>query len=94
MTTRTPTDRGIAFIKENPDGTSNVYVAADAAADGSPQDVISVHLNRPGVDVHAAIRLVSVGSLRRTTGQVRVTSGPEDVVLVRPGRSGMGPLLG
>ena len=94
MSTRTPTDRGVAFIKNNPDGTSSVYVAADVAADGSPQDVISMHLNRPGVDIDGAIRLVSAGSMRRTAGQVRVSSGPEDVVLVKPGRSGMGPLLG
>lgn len=93
--TLTPTDRGIAFIATNPDGTKNVYVAGAVGSGGDPQDVIAMHLKRPSVDVEDGIELVASGSMVRTTGSVRVFSGPKssEVVRIRTHNSGPEPLF-
>jgi hypothetical protein len=92
MTTRTPTDRGYAFIKTNLDGTKTVYVAA-AVAGTQPVDVIATHLFRPGVQITPGVRTVPAGDMLRTSGIVHVTSIDEDYVLIRGLRGGPGPVL-
>jgi hypothetical protein len=93
--TATPTDHGIAFIKTNPDGTKNVYVAVAAGADNAPQDVVAMHLNRPTVELDPSIRTVAAGAMIRTAGPVHVISGPEsnEEVRIRAHHADLGPLL-
>lgn len=91
--TRTPTDRGYAFIKTNLDGTKTVYVAA-AVAGAQPVDVFATHLSRPGVQISPGVRTVPAGDMVRTSGIVHVTSVDEDYVLLQGPRGGPGPILG
>ncbi len=91
--TRTPTDRGYAFIKTNLDGTKTVYVAG-AVAGPQPVDVFATHFSRPGVQITPGVRTVPAGDMVRTSSIVHVTSTDEDIVLIRGLRSGPGPILG
>lgn len=91
--TATPTDRGIAFIRTNPDGTKNVYVAMGVSSGNAPQDVFAIHVNRPGVDIPAGVKTVKAGSMIRTVDAVQVTSDSSNVVRLGARRSGLGPLL-
>lgn len=90
--TRTPTDRGIAFIRTNTDGTKNVYVAVGVAGN-TPEDVVAMHLNRPSVSVGGGVTLVEAGALSRTTEAVHVTSGEDGVVQLHARKRNLGPLL-
>jgi hypothetical protein len=90
--TLTPTDRGIAFIKDNPDGTKNVYVALGVTGN-APQDVVAMHLDRKTVSIAPEVGTVSAGPMRRTTENVHVSSDANGVVYVRSHRRDMGPLL-
>ncbi|MEV4759737.1 hypothetical protein AB0J86_32220 [Micromonospora sp. NPDC049559] len=91
--TRTPTDRGYAFIKNNLDGTKTVYVAG-AVAGTQPVDVFATHFSRPGVQITPGVHTVPAGDMVRTSGIVHVTSTDGDFVLIRGLRSGPGPILG
>ncbi|MFC9627476.1 hypothetical protein ACFTXM_48610 [Streptomyces sp. NPDC056930] len=92
--TRTPTDRGVAFVKDQADGTHLVYVALGVASDGSPQEVFAVHRTTAGVSlaIDPAVRLIPAGGLRRTSEPVRVF-GQGDTVRLMPTASDMGGLL-
>jgi hypothetical protein len=90
--TRTPTDRGIAFIRTNADGTKNVYVAMGIAGT-TPEDVIAMHLNRPSVAVGNGVTLVAAGAMSRTTEAVHVSSGEDDVVQLQARKRNLGPLM-
>ena len=93
MRDTTPTDRGIAFIKQNANKTYNVYVAAAVDADNGPQDVFAMHLNRPSVDLDTSVKTVPAGAMSRTAEVVHVNQGLDGVVHVRPHRTDRGPLL-
>jgi len=90
--TRTPTDRGIAFIKTNSDGTKNVYVAM-AVTGTLPEDVVAMHLNRAQVSVGGGVQLVESGGMSRTTEAVHVSSGEDDIVQIQARKRNLGPLL-
>ena len=90
--TNTPTDRGIAFIKENADGTKNVYVAVGVAA-GAPEDVVAMHLSRQSVSVGTDVATVAAGKMVRTTEAVHVWSGTDGVVQIAARQRNLGPLL-
>jgi len=89
--TNTPTDRGIAFIKENADGTKNVYVAVGVAA-GAPEDVVAMHLSRQSVSVGTDVATVAAGKMVRTTEAVHVSSA-DGVVQITARQRNLGPLL-
>lgn len=90
--TRTPTDRGIAFIKENADGTKNVYVAVAVTGTG-PEDVIAMHLDRQTVDLGPGVATVAAGKMVRTTEAVHVSSGADGTVRISARHRNLGPLL-
>jgi hypothetical protein len=90
--TKTPTDRGIAFIKENANGTKNVYVAVGVAA-SAPEDVIAMHLDRQYVAVGTGVTTVAAGNMVRTTEAVHVSSGMDGVVQITARQRNLGPLL-
>jgi hypothetical protein len=90
--TRTPTDRGYAFIKNNVDGTKNVYVAVGFSGT-EPTDVVAMHLSRPGVNLAAGVGTVAAGSMVRTTRPVHVTSGDDNIVQIRGARADRGMLF-
>jgi hypothetical protein len=90
--TQTPTDRGIAFIRSNLDGTKNVYVAIAAAGD-TPEDVVAMHLDRQTVSLDPGVEVIAAGAMSRTTETVHVSSDSDGVVHVRPRRKDLGPLL-
>ncbi|GAA1349533.1 hypothetical protein [Streptomyces beijiangensis] len=92
--TRTPTDRGVAFVKDQADGTHLVYVALGVASDGSPQEVFAVHRTTAGVSlsIDPAVAMVSKGGLRHTSEPVSVF-GEGDSVKVVPTARGLGTLL-
>src|SRR5262245_51763795 len=90
--TVTPTDRGIAFIKQNPDGTKNVYVAAGVSGT-APEDVMAMHLDRKTVALGPGVETVAADGMARTTEVVHVTSDADGVVHVIARRTGLGPLL-
>lgn len=91
--TATPTDRGIAYILDNADGTKNVYVAAAAGADDAPQDVFAMHLAATTVTMAPGVRTVQAGKMRRTTEVVHVTGDNIDSVEVHAHRKDFGPIL-
>lgn len=91
--TATPTDRGIAFIRTNPNGTKNVYVAMGVSSGNAPEDVFAIHVNRPGVEVSSGVKTVKAGSMIRTVGAVQVTSDSSNVVRLTARRTDLGPLL-
>lgn len=86
--TKTPIDRGFAFIKTNGDGSSNVTVAATISAHSTPARIISVHYNRPSVDIGNSVDTVQAGgNMTRTVEPALVRSGPDDeVVRIRADR--------
>ncbi|WP_331763702.1 hypothetical protein [Streptomyces anthocyanicus] len=92
--TRTPTDRGVAFVNEKADGTRLVYVALGVASDGTPQEVFAVHrlTGGRGLDIDPAVHMVAAGSMTRSSEPVRVF-GDGDSVRVQPTAKGMGQLL-
>ncbi|MFD4898951.1 hypothetical protein [Streptomyces sp. NPDC058411] len=92
--TRTPTDRGVAFVKDQTDGSHLVYVALGVTPDGTPQEVFAVHRTTPGVGltIDPAVQMISAGGLRRTSEPVSVF-GSDDSVQVTPVSSGLGRLL-
>jgi hypothetical protein len=91
--TITPADRGIAFIKTNPDGTKNVYVAVGVGPGNEPEDIFAMHLNRPGVELGPTVKTVRAGSMVRTVDAVQVTSGSNDEVRLGARRTNPGPLF-
>ncbi|MFE6930899.1 hypothetical protein ACFVDT_02565 [Streptomyces sp. NPDC057699] len=92
--TRTPTDRGVAFVKDQTDGSHLVYVALGVTPDGGPQEIFAVHRTTPGVSlaIDPAVRMIPAGSLRRTSEPVSVF-GEGDSVQVAPAASGVGRLI-
>jgi hypothetical protein len=90
--TVTPTDRGIAFIKDNADGTKNVYVAVGVTGN-RPEDVIAMHLDRTTIDVGPGVRTMPAGAMSRTTEVVHVSSDTAGVVHLVARRTDLGPLL-
>lgn len=92
--TAPPTDRGIAFIKKNADGTQNVYVAMAVDAAGKPADVFAVYRGRRSVVVQPSVRLVSAGTMTRTQENVRVFSGVDGEVRILSRREGTGAMSG
>jgi hypothetical protein len=86
--TRTPIDRGFAFIKINTDGTSDVTVATKIGARSTAEEIISVHYNRPSVDLGKSVDTVQAGgNMIRTVEPALVRSGPDDeVVRIRADR--------
>ncbi|WP_445528401.1 hypothetical protein [Streptomyces cyslabdanicus] len=84
--TITPVDKGYAFIKNNSDGTIDVLVAATLQADGNPDKIVSVHYNRPAVDLGNAVRTVKAGSMLRTSEPTLVRSEADEVVRIRVDR--------
>jgi hypothetical protein len=90
---RTPTDRGIAFILENANGTKNVYVASGATASNSPQDVFAMHLSQESVQLAPGVQTVKAGTMSRTTKPVAVTTDEAGVVHVMSHASDFGPLM-
>jgi len=67
----TPTDRGLAFINDNANGTVDVYVAL-AAREGSPEDVVAMHFNRRQVLIDSGVETVPAASGTRTARPVNV----------------------
>ncbi|MFJ8544425.1 hypothetical protein ACIRFH_20800 [Streptomyces sp. NPDC093586] len=92
--TRTPTDRGVAFVDEKTDGTRLVYVALGVASDGSPQEVFAVHRLTADdrLDIDPAVRMVAAGSMTRSSEPVRVF-GDGESIKVQPTAKDMGRLL-
>jgi hypothetical protein len=90
--TMTPTDRGIAFIQENPNGTKNVYVAVGVTGT-TPEDVIAMHLDRQTVALGSDVETVPAGAMSRTKEAVHVSSDTDGVVHVNSRRKNLGPLL-
>jgi hypothetical protein len=90
--TNTPTDRGYAFIRNNANGTKNVYVAV-AVAGIEPEDVVAMHLDRQNVAIGSGIQTVVAGAMLRTTEAVHVSSDPNGVVYINPRKRGLGPLM-
>jgi hypothetical protein len=90
---RTPTDRGIAFIKKNSNGSFDVYVAAGVSAAGAPEDVFAIHGGRTVVQVHPGVDQVPAGPMSRTAKVVHVSSGDDGVVHINAHRTDLGPLL-
>ncbi|WP_163506423.1 hypothetical protein [Fodinicola acaciae] len=89
----TPTDRGIAFILENANGTKNVYVAAAAGPDDAPQDVFAMHLATRTVNLGPNVRTVPAGTMRRTTSVVHVSGDNNGTVNLQAHRTDFGPML-
>jgi hypothetical protein len=88
------TDRGIAFIKTNNDGTNDVYIASDTDDSGAPQDVFAIHRNRDGVDLLPGVKMIPAGKMRRTEGVVTVAlDSSRRVVQLIPQRKDLGRLL-
>lgn len=82
--TRTPMDRGFAFIKRNADGTSEVTVAEAVSASGTPEKIVAVHFDRPGVDIGGSLTFVRAGgNITRTTEEALVRGGGTDGEVVR-----------
>ena len=74
--TKTPIDRGFAFIKTNSGGTSEVTVAATISAHSTPAKIISVHDNQPLVDIGNSLDTVQAGgNMTRTVEPALVRSG-------------------
>jgi len=90
--TRTPTDRGIAFIKENANGTKNVYVAVGVAGT-APEDVVAMHLDRQFVAIGSGVQTVGAGAMSRTTEAVHVSSDADGVVYINSRQRNLGPML-
>ncbi|GAA1710682.1 hypothetical protein [Fodinicola feengrottensis] len=88
-----PTDRGIAFILNNADGTRNVYVAAAASASNAPQDVFAMHLKQKNVKVDPAVTLIPAGTMSRTTEVVHVTGDSNGQVFVQSHAKNLGPMI-
>jgi hypothetical protein len=92
---RTPTDRGIAIIKNETDGTRTVLVCS-AIRGSTPVDVFALHYHRPHVEVGPGVRLrpIAGGSVTEgmaivvgdSTGTVYLRSPETEVGLVRDGR--------
>jgi hypothetical protein len=89
----TPTDRGIAFILENANGTKNVYVAAAASAANAPQDVFAMHVSRTTVKMDPSVRTIPAGTMSRTTEPVHVSADQDGVVHILSHTKDFGPLM-
>jgi hypothetical protein len=90
--TNTPTDRGYAFIRENADGTKNVYVAVGVAGT-APEDVVAMHLDRQNIAIGSGVQTVAAGAMLRTTEAVHVSSDADGIVFINPRQKNLGPLL-
>ena len=79
--TRTPTDRGVVFVQDQPDGTQLIYVAVGIAPDGTPQEIFAVHRATAGrtVEIDPAVRMIPAGKMRRSSEPVRVFGAPDAI---------------
>jgi hypothetical protein len=89
----TPTDRGIAFVGRNDDGTSNVYVAVGVDASAKPLDVFAVHFRRTTVTVDPGVRMVNADTMQRSAGSVHVWADDNGEVHIKAPVSNLGSLV-
>ncbi|MFC5823574.1 hypothetical protein [Nonomuraea insulae] len=87
-----PTDRGIAFVGSNEDGTSNVYVACGVDASAKPQDVVAVHFRLSSVVIEPEVAMVAAGAMRRSAAPVHVWADDDRRVHIRAARGGLGTM--
>jgi hypothetical protein len=83
------TDRGIAMVQPEADGSKTVMVCF-GVQNGEPQDVFAVHSNRQRVVVHQDVSLNRTAGAYYTDGMVEVSSDSDGVVHIRGPRAGRG----
>lgn len=78
----TPTDRGVAYISPEKDGSKRVSVCA-SVKDGEPENVYAVHFRRSSVKVAPDVRMLRSGVGSWSDGLVEVSADRRGTVYVR-----------
>ena len=76
-----PTDRGLAVVRAEPDGTTTIFVCGQVV-DGKPVDTYATHIRAAKVSIDPAVALVGAGSRRYTNQIVQVVRGEDGTVHV------------